>query len=42
MPNQKHDYDNGSNKKMSGFAKIVSAIIVLILLGGLTFAIFAF
>ncbi|MGO2109895.1 MAG: DUF4887 domain-containing protein, partial [Staphylococcus equorum] len=33
---------NQNNKKMSTFAKIVSAIIVLLLVGGLVFAIFAF
>ena len=37
MPNH-----NPNNKKMSGFAKIVSGLIVLLLVGGLIFAIFAF
>ncbi|WP_241962815.1 hypothetical protein [Staphylococcus xylosus] len=40
--NQNNNFDDQDNKKMSGFAKIVSGVIVLLLVGGLIFAIFAF
>ena len=40
--NQNNNFDDKDNKKMSGFAKLISGLIVLLLIGGLVFAIFAF
>ncbi len=43
MSNQNYDYktnEDGSKKKMSTTAKVVSIATVLLLLGGLVFAIF--
>lgn len=45
MSNQNYDYnknEDGSKKKMSTTAKVVSIATVLLLLGGLVFAIFAY
>ncbi|MBM0887531.1 DUF4887 domain-containing protein, partial [Escherichia coli] len=45
MSNQNYDYNKngvGSKKKMSTTAKVVSIATVLLLLGGLVFAIFAY
>ena len=36
------DYEAHEKKKMSGISKIISTLIVLLLLGGLVFAVFAF
>src|SRR5699024_10942589 len=40
--NQKNNFDDKDNKKMSGFAKLISGLIVLLLIGGLVLSIFAF
>ncbi len=45
MSNQNYDYnknEDGSKKKKSTTAKVVSIATVLLLLGGLVFAIFAY